>query len=329
MGGSSYDRDVGRSSSSGGFSYGSTSSSGAKRAMGRRSIHKDINPYERSITSNAESPIIVALDVTGSNIEFAHIVYDKAPMLYGQIEQKGYLKDFDICFCAVGDAYCDRAPLQVCDFKKGIELDEELKKIFLEGGGGGQLMETYELAAYYFTHFCDMPNAKLPFLLMIGDEAPYPTLESSILEDVVGKKVQSDIDTRIVLEDALNKFQGNVFYFQNPYCGRPVESRAETKRVNQEWKQYFGPGNEEKVISIYEEKSIVDIILGVIAMVSRARNLQTYKLDLINRGQTKTRIASVDKSLGDFTTAIVPVVDGKDLPVVKNGKKCKSGAKRI
>jgi hypothetical protein len=40
-------------------------------------------------------------------------------MFYGQIMMKNYLKDPAISFCAVGDAICDEAPLQVTDFGQG------------------------------------------------------------------------------------------------------------------------------------------------------------------------------------------------------------------
>ncbi|PIN70622.1 hypothetical protein COV93_00760, partial [Candidatus Woesearchaeota archaeon CG11_big_fil_rev_8_21_14_0_20_43_8] len=119
MGGGSYSRDVGSSSSSGSFYSGGTSSSSSKRDLSSNSLHKDLDPKNKSVISTRDSPIVIALDVTGSNKEFARIVYDKAPMLHGQIEQQGYLKNFDICFTAVGDAYSDRAPLQVADFDYG------------------------------------------------------------------------------------------------------------------------------------------------------------------------------------------------------------------
>ena len=103
MGGSSYDRDVYSDSSS--SSWGSSSSFGASSYSASRftssSLDSLLKPNGKILESKTKSPIIVVLDVTGSNIDFARVVYDKLPMFYGQIEQKGYLKDFDISFCAV------------------------------------------------------------------------------------------------------------------------------------------------------------------------------------------------------------------------------------
>lgn len=59
------------------------------------------------------------------------------PMFYGQIKMQNYVKDPEISFCAIGDATCDGAPLQVTPFGQGKEIDEMIAKMFLEGGGGG------------------------------------------------------------------------------------------------------------------------------------------------------------------------------------------------
>ena len=328
MGGGSYSRDVGRSSSSGSFSSGGTSSSRAKSDLSQYGLHNDLKP-NRVITSLKESPIVIALDVTGSNREFSRIVYDKAPMLHGQIEQQGYLKDFDICFTAVGDAYCDRAPLQVCDFDYGINLDKHLKKLFLEGGGGGQTMETYELAAHYFNTKCEMPNAKMPFFFYIGDEAPYPVVESRIIENVMGETAANTLESKLVFSKLYKKFEGNVFYLQNPYCGR---DRDTAERIRSAWIQQIGVENTEKIIPVHEEKSVIDLILGVIAMTSHARTLDSYRTDMVQRGQTSTRVANVDKSLGQFETRVAkkPKQNAVSVPRKRSSRSRKrSGAKII
>ena len=91
MGSYSYDRDVYSSSSY--DSWGASSYSATK--FTRSTIDKDLDPKNKKIVSKSKNPIIIALDVTGSNINFARLVYDKLPMFYGEIEQKKYLEDFD------------------------------------------------------------------------------------------------------------------------------------------------------------------------------------------------------------------------------------------
>jgi hypothetical protein len=52
-------------------------------------------------------------------------------MFFGQIKIQNYVPDPAISFCAIGDATCDQAPLQVSGFGIGKEIDEMLKKMWL------------------------------------------------------------------------------------------------------------------------------------------------------------------------------------------------------
>ena len=70
------------------------------------------------------------------------------------------------------------------------------------------------------------------------------------------------------------------------------------------WENLLAP---EHVIKIGEEKAIVDLMLGIISMVSSTRTLETYKIDMLDRGQTQARIEGVSKSLKGLSTALVPV----------------------
>lgn len=292
MGGSSYDRDVYSGSSSSG--WGASSYSGSK--LSSTSMDNSMDPRGKILESKTKQPIIVLLDVTGSNINFARLVYDKMPMFYGQIEQKGYLEDFDISFCAVGDAYTDCYPLQVGNFAKGIELDSWLEKIVLEGCGGGQGMESYELAAYYLYKNAKFAKGAKPIIFFIGDEAPYPTVNKSQAEDFDIECDENGIEPFKLLRKKVND---NVFMLLNKYCGRSFDSD-----ITSDWEKRLAP---EHVIKINEEKAIVDLMLGIISMVSSARTLETYKIDMLGRGQTQARIEGVSKSLANLSTALVPV----------------------
>jgi hypothetical protein len=120
------------------------------------------------------------MDVTRSRGNDSKVVYDKMPMLYGQIMMQGYLEDPAISFAAIGDAHSgDRMPLQVCDFASGTALDDWLTKIWLEEGGGGTGRESYELAAFFYarrTELPEGPEGKVGFFFITGDEGFYPEL---------------------------------------------------------------------------------------------------------------------------------------------------------
>jgi len=58
-----------------------------------------------------------------------------------------YLKEPSLSFCAVGDVKTDSAPLQVSEFSQGSGIDEAICKLYLEGNGGGNNHESYDIAA--------------------------------------------------------------------------------------------------------------------------------------------------------------------------------------
>ena len=176
-------------------------------------------------------------------------------------------------------------------------------------------METYELGAHYFSKKCKMPKADMPFMFFIGDEAPYPKLTSGIVSDVMGNTIANDYASKKVFQGLFKKFQDNVFFLQNPYCGNRTR---DTEEIKEEWINIVGREYAEHIIPITEEKSVIDVILGTIAMVSNTRDMRQYMGDMEQRGQTSRRRRNVEQSLGGLEAVVA----------AKAGKK-KSGAKRL
>lgn len=321
MGGSSYDRDVYSSSSSsgwgssGGSSFGASSYSASKFTSS--SLDSSMDPTGKILESKTKNPIIVVLDVTGSNIDFARVVYDKLPMFYGQIEQKGYLKDFDIAFCAVGDAEWDEYPLQVGDFAKGVELDSWLEKIVLEGKGGPFGKESYELAAYYLLKNLKFAAGANPIIFFIGDEKPYEEVKSEQAKRF-GIEFFQAVEP---FKELRKKVNDNVYMLLNKACGESFRDD-----ITKCWEKLLAP---QHVIKIGEEKAIIDLMLGIISMTSNARTLETYKVDMLDRGQTKERIQGVSESLKNLSNALVPVTVTGDIAKTSSNQKTTQRGKRL
>lgn len=297
MGGGSYDRDVYGSSSR--WGYDSGYSGYASKAMSSVSLHSSMHPCNKKLISEKKHPIVVMLDVTGSNTNFAKIVYDKMPMFFGQIEQKGYLEDFEIAVCAVGDATCDEYPLQVANLETGIAIDDWLKKLVLEGGGGGQRTESYELAAYYLLKNFEFADDAKPIIFFLGDEKPYPKVHDSHIRKWVNSSwSESSVpESMKVFRELLDKVP-NTYLFLNPYSGR-----VNDEDIRDEWRKMFGPhaGN---IINMQQdnEKAIIDLMLGIISMIG-GNTLESYKVDMLEREQTEERINSVDEMLKGLSTS--------------------------
>lgn len=155
----------------------------------RESFDSDAHPNSLAIA--------VLFDVTGSMQGTPRTFIEKLPKLMSMLVKKGYVEHPHILFGAVGDATCDDSPLQLGQFEAGNEMDEALSLIHLEGGGGGQVMESYELAAYFMARHTDMDclnkRGKKGFLFFIGDELPYRVVERSQVKAVIGDTIEANI----------------------------------------------------------------------------------------------------------------------------------------
>src|SRR5262245_36052898 len=132
MGGGIYSQDVAqdfRANQTDAFAF--QSHQPAAGAAVRRTVHTALNPLGKTREVNNETPIVVALDVTRSRGDDTKLMYDKLPMLMGQIELKGYVPNPGISFAAIGDATTDSAPLQVSQFEGDNRLDEALGRIWI------------------------------------------------------------------------------------------------------------------------------------------------------------------------------------------------------
>jgi hypothetical protein len=173
------------------FAY---SDSGAGRT------HPDLDPHGvpvRESRDSAEHPhsvaIAVLFDVTGSMRAVPRVLQAKLPQLLGLLLRKGYAADPQIMFGAIGDATCDRAPLQVGQFESDNRMDDDLGRILLEGGGGGQKTESYELALYFMARHtetdCYGKRGRRGYLFIIGDEMAYSRVKPAEVRQVIGDEL--------------------------------------------------------------------------------------------------------------------------------------------
>jgi len=288
MGGSYYDREVEVSTGPTGYS------AAAQQVLTQNSaLHKSLDPKRFStdkLVSTHKHPIVFALDVTGSMGDWPKIIYDKMPMFYGQIMMLGYLSDPSISFCAIGDATCDKAPLQVTEFGQGKEIDQLIAKMYLEGGGGGNDYESYELSAYFYAFHTELQNTELPFFFVTGDEHFGSTIYLKEIQNVMGATPQQFPATgKEVWQQLKKKFE--VFHVH----------RTGRTEVYNKWCDAIG---KERVLQVTTPKAVIDVILGAIAIASKTRTLQTYLEDMKKRGQTPDRIIEVNNALRLYSSTV-------------------------
>lgn len=184
-----------------------------------RSIHKNLNPHGVRIRESRDSadnpnstPLIVAVDVTGSMHILADAIARKGlGTLFTSILDRKPISDPHVMFMAIGDANCDAAPLQVSQFEADNRIVEQLTQIYLEGGGGGNSFESYNLpwyfAAFHTAHDSMEKRGKRGYLFTVGDEEAPAVLTKEQIKRFIGDAVEAELSTRDLLELAQRSYE--------------------------------------------------------------------------------------------------------------------------
>lgn len=170
-----------------------------------REINNAMSPFGITLRESRDSkehpnsiPIILALDVTGSMGSIPYfLVKDGFPTIMDKII-KGGIPDPQVLFMGIGDHECDGAPLQVGQFESSDALlDQWLTNLFIEGGGGGNLGESYHLAWFLAGRYTGSDQVekrgKKGILFTIGDEPVLKNLPKHSQEQLMGKGQYSDV----------------------------------------------------------------------------------------------------------------------------------------
>ena len=250
---------------------------------------------EKSLVTQAESPLVIVSDVTGSMRNWPATMFSKLP--YFEHEAKEYLgDDLEICFSAIGDysgksyySYSswgwvnnskgDLYPLQVRPFAKDADLVSRMKELILEGGGGGNSTEAYEMAATYFAHNCDMPNAINPVLIFIGDARSYDFVDRKAAREWTGVTFPGTgkVPTKEVMDQLQQKF--SVYFIRKPY--RVPKNNVAAKcdiKTQEQWESYLGA---DHIVFLPDPNRVVDCIFAVLA--KETGRVDYFREELIDR----------------------------------------------
>lgn len=233
----------------------------------QRQIHRDLDPsrvvIRESVDSDANptsNPIIIALDVTGSMGMIAHTMAKEGlgTLIESVLDRKPVV-DPHIMFMAVGDVYSDEAPLQVSQFEADIRIVQQLSQIYVEGHGGGNNTESYDLPWYFAANKTKVDafdkRGKKGYLFTIGDELPPAGLTPTDLTNVFGHGQYTRHTADELLRDAEEKF--NVFHIiveQGNYARRDVAG------VTRQWRELMG----RHAVLLSDYSRIAEVIVSVI-----------------------------------------------------------------
>ena len=249
----------------------------------RESRDSDAHP-----TSNA---IGVGLDVTGSMGRVSKLIHDKLPTLMGLLTRKNYIADPQIMFSAIGDVTCDRVPLQVGQFESGAEMEGDLSNFFLEGGGGGQRTESYELYAYFMARHtaidCMEKRNKRGYLFIIGDEMPYPRVKKPEVQAVIGGGLEADIPTPEIFKELSKKYL--TFYILPEGA-----SYGGDETIIRHWADLLGG---EHVLQLKDPEAAAELIATQIGLCEGTTDLGIATKDLADHGTSEALVKVVESAV--------------------------------
>jgi hypothetical protein len=239
-------------------------------------------PVGKTLRTDSPTPLVFAVDVTGSMGEWPGIIFNKLPVLYHEARQ--WLPDIEISFAAIGDAYSDRHPVQVCDFGRDRALEASINSIYPEGGGGGGARESYELFAYYYARHCDMPKAQKALFVFCGDEGFYEKIIRMHAKNLFGDDLKEDVSAKVAFKELQEKF--DVYNLRVDYSDTKLDAD-----IRKQWQDALG---QQYVLRLEDPRRIVDCVLGLAAMM--AQEYEAFKERLAKR-QTTEQVDQVLKTL--------------------------------
>ncbi len=233
-------------------------------------LDPDLDPATVSFRESRDSaenplstPIIVAVDQTGSMGFLAEsLIREGLGTLVESIYERKPVTDPHVMCMALGDAWADRSPLQVTQFEADIRIAEQLAKFYIEGNGGGNNFESYNLPWYFAATRtrCDawLKRSKKGFLFTVGDEPPPPELVAAHVKKFLGGGLQRNLSTVEVLKLASQTWE--VFHIiteEGSYF------RTRPRQTKEGWSKLLG----RRSIALSDHRHLSELIVSIMQVV--------------------------------------------------------------
>jgi hypothetical protein len=245
----------------------STTNKSTDEIYSSRSINSSLDPKGVKVRESRDSadnplstPVIVALDVTGSMGMIADVIARQGlGTLFTSILDRKPITNPHVMFMGIGDATCDSAPLQVSQFEADKRIIEQLTQLYLEHGGGGNNFESYNLAWYFAAmhtaHDSYEKRAKRGYLFTVGDEEAPAALTRDQIKRITGDDLQANMSSQDALELAQRTY--DVFHI---VIKEGSHARRYLDRVVNSWTHLLG----QRVIQLADHTKLAETIVSAI-----------------------------------------------------------------
>ena len=237
-----------------------------------RSINKDFDPKNITLRESVDSeanpesfPIIIGMDVTGSMGMIPERVIKKGFSVFANsLLEDGYIDYPHVMTMAIGDISYDQAPLQCSQFEADLKIVDQMKELYIEGGGGGNRHESYDLPWVFAANKVHTDSfekrGKKGILFTIGDENFPEHCSRESLDSLIGIDIQG---IKITAEESLAKAQEkwNVFHIivtEGNHCLNPSSRES----VISGWRERLG----KRAIVCNDYRHISEIMCSIIML---------------------------------------------------------------
>jgi len=263
--------------------------------------HQLLDPYGlkvRESRDSAEHPesnaIMIGLDVTGSMAGVVVDVQKSLGKVMDMLLMGKYIPDPQLLFYAVGDATCDQIPFQVSQFESDNRINDQLTKMVLEGGGGGQMTESYELgfycAARHTSIDCFEKRGRKGYLFTIGDEYPYPEVRKTQVKKIFNANLQDNMPLEKAVAEAKKKYHAfHIIPKGSSHWSDPA--------VRQAWADTLG--GEQFVLMLKDPKATAETIAVAVGINEGALTLDEGAA-LVARNSSQRLAEAVRSALAGF-----------------------------
>lgn len=238
MGGGAYDNDAHQALTT------KRATQTKEQVFTKTGLDNDMNPFGVKVRESRDSAahpnsigIIFVLDETGSMQDIPdNLARKELPGFMSLIIDGKFVDDPQLLFSGIGDARCrEQAAVQVGQFESEAELmDKWLTAIYLEGGGGGNGGESYDLALYFAARHTSMDcfekRGKKGYLFITGDDNLFPQVSAEDVGQYIGDKLKKDIPSREIVEEASKTF--NCFFL--------IPDRGRAGSCERSWRNVLG-----------------------------------------------------------------------------------------
>jgi predicted protein tyrosine phosphatase len=271
----------------------------------QQTCHPLMNPKGLKVRESCDSEehpnsvgIIFALDVTGSMGTIPELLAHKELPTFMKLLADCRIADPQVLFMAIGDATSDNAPLQIGQFETTAELmDHWLTRCFLEGNGGGQNHESYELAFYvaaaHTAMDCVTKRSKKGYLFLTGDEHPYPEVSKIQVDALVGRQLDEDIPIEEAISAAAESY--HIFFL--------IPDLERRRNCEETWRKLLG----DHVICLETPEDTCVVSASLVALTEGVvKDMDDLATVLAQSGISREQIGSTIRAVNGYMEQLKP-----------------------